>query len=78
MVAKVALRGAPAVAAGAESDGGSGDDGRAVVVTDSATSNGVTQFIEQTLGGRHVRYKKGYRYVAPPPPPSYPLHGRMI
>ena len=33
-----------------------------VIVTDSATSNGLSQFIEM-LGGRHVRYKKGYRYV---------------
>ena len=34
-----------------------------MVVTDSATSNGVTAFIEQRLGGRHLRYKKGYRFV---------------
>lgn len=33
------------------------------VVTDSSTSNGVSSFIEQNLGGKHIRYKKGYRYV---------------
>jgi phosphomannomutase len=48
LVSKVALRGA---APGS------------VIVTDSATSNGVHRFIEQTLGGKHLRYKKGYRFV---------------
>ena len=33
-----------------------------VIVTDSATSNGLSKFIE-SLGGTHVRYKKGYRFV---------------
>ena len=47
LVSKVALRGVV---------GG-------VIVTDSATSNGVSRFIEGTLGGRHLRYKKGYRFV---------------
>ena len=50
LVSKVALR-------GASDDGAVG-----VIVTDSATSNELSQFIE-SLGGRHVRYKKGYRYV---------------
>lgn len=47
MVSKVALRGLV---------GG-------VIVTDSATSNGLTRFIETSLGGKHLRYKKGYRFV---------------
>jgi phosphomannomutase len=46
LVSKVALR---SVASG-------------VIVTDSATSNGLSKFIE-SLGGTHVRYKKGYRFV---------------
>ena len=46
LVSKVALR---------SSAGG-------VIVTDSATSNGLSRFIE-SLGGTHVRYKKGYRFV---------------
>lgn len=32
------------------------------VVTDSVTSNGLRDFIE-SLGGRHVRYKRGYKNV---------------
>lgn len=56
LVSKIALRGAPSPREGTSSE-------RAVIVTDSATSEGVTKFIEETLGGRHVRYKKGYRYV---------------
>jgi phosphomannomutase len=35
----------------------------ATIVTDSATSNSITDYIENTLGGKHLRYKKGYRYV---------------
>lgn len=34
----------------------------ATIVTDSVTSDGLTAFIE-SLGGRHVRYKRGYRNV---------------
>jgi phosphomannomutase len=50
LVSKVALR-------------GSSDSGPVgVIVTDSATSNELSRFIE-SLGGKHVRYKKGYRYV---------------
>ena len=50
LVSKVALR-------------GSSDAGPVgVIVTDSATSNELSRFIE-SLGGKHVRYKKGYRYV---------------
>ena len=33
------------------------------VVTDSVTSDGLKIFIEQTLGGRHRRFKRGYRNV---------------
>jgi len=32
------------------------------VVTDSSTSNGLTKFIAE-MGGKLLRYKKGYRYV---------------
>ncbi|GAB4531242.1 MAG: phosphoglucomutase [Pleurocapsa sp.] len=33
------------------------------VVTDSITSEGLTQFIEQHLGGKHHRFKRGYKNV---------------
>lgn len=33
------------------------------VVTDSVTSTGLTDFINNTLGGVHYRYKRGYRNV---------------
>ncbi len=33
------------------------------VVTDSVTSSGLTQFIEEHLGGKHLRYKRGYKNV---------------
>ncbi|MEM8641834.1 MAG: phosphomannomutase/phosphoglucomutase [Cyanobacteria bacterium P01_G01_bin.54] len=33
------------------------------VVTDSITSAGLTPFIEQELGGRHHRFKRGYKNV---------------
>ncbi len=33
------------------------------IVTDSITSDGLTQFIEQTLGGKHHRFKRGYKNV---------------
>lgn len=33
------------------------------VVTDSITSDGLTQFIEQNLGGMHHRFKRGYKNV---------------
>lgn len=33
------------------------------IVTDSVTSDGLKIFIEQTLGGRHHRFKRGYRNV---------------
>lgn len=33
------------------------------VVTDSITSDGLTTFIEQELGGRHHRFKRGYKNV---------------
>ncbi len=33
------------------------------IVTDSVTSDGLTEFIENTLGGKHLAYKRGYRNV---------------
>ena len=33
------------------------------IVTDSVTSDGLTDFIENTLGGKHLSYKRGYRNV---------------
>lgn len=33
------------------------------VVTDSVTSDGLTTFIEKKLGGKHHRFKRGYRNV---------------
>lgn len=33
------------------------------VVTDSITSAGLKEFIENTLGGRHYRYRRGYKNV---------------
>lgn len=33
------------------------------IVTDSVTSTGLTDFINNTLGGVHYRYKRGYRNV---------------
>lgn len=35
----------------------------ATVVTDSVTSDGLTEFIEKKLGGRHHRFKRGYKNV---------------
>lgn len=33
------------------------------VVTDSITSSGLKEFIENTLGGQHYRYRRGYKNV---------------
>ncbi|KAL6565375.1 hypothetical protein OROGR_002326 [Orobanche gracilis] len=33
------------------------------VVTDSVTSDGLTRFVEKKLGGRHHRFKRGYKNV---------------
>lgn len=33
------------------------------VVTDSVTSDGLTSFIEKNLGGKHLRFKRGYKNV---------------
>ena len=33
------------------------------VVTDSVTSSGLTDYINNTLGGRHLRFKRGYKNV---------------
>ncbi len=33
------------------------------IVTDSITSNGLTKFIEEELGGKHHRFKRGYKNV---------------
>jgi len=35
----------------------------AVIVTDSVTSDGLTRFLEGTLGLRHFRYRRGYKNV---------------
>ena len=39
-----------------ENEGGS-------IVTDSVTSDGLREFIEDTLGGKHIRFKRGYKNV---------------
>jgi phosphomannomutase len=36
---------------------------KSTIVTDSITSDGLTQFIEQDLGGIHHRFKRGYKNV---------------
>lgn len=33
------------------------------IVTDSVTSDGLNKFIEKNLGGRHIRFKRGYKNV---------------
>lgn len=33
------------------------------IVTDSVTSDGLREFIENTLGGKHIRFKRGYKNV---------------
>ena len=33
------------------------------IVTDSITSDGLTQFIQEDLGGKHHRFKRGYKNV---------------
>jgi len=35
----------------------------ATVVTDSVTSDGLKDYIENTLGGKHYRYRRGYKNV---------------
>ena len=39
-----------------------GNDG-GTIVTDSITSAGLKEFIEKDLGGRHYRYRRGYKNV---------------
>lgn len=39
-----------------------GNDG-ATIVTDSITSDGLKEFIEKTLGGKHHRFQRGYKNV---------------
>ncbi len=39
-----------------------GTDG-GTIVTDSVTSSGLKDFIENTLGGKHYRYRRGYKNV---------------
>ena len=39
-----------------------GNDG-GTIVTDSVTSDGLKEFIEFSLGGKHYRYKRGYKNV---------------
>ena len=36
---------------------------KGLVVTDSITSSGLKDFIENTLGGKHLRFKRGYKNV---------------
>ena len=48
-----------AVAAGIALEGNEGG----TVVTDSITSSGLKEFIENTLGGQHYRYRRGYKNV---------------
>ncbi|MBE9222993.1 phosphomannomutase/phosphoglucomutase [Cyanobacterium stanieri LEGE 03274] len=36
---------------------------QSTIVTDSITSEGLTKFIEQNLGGKHHRFKRGYKNV---------------
>jgi phosphomannomutase len=36
---------------------------KSTIVTDSITSDGLTQFIERDLGGTHHRFKRGYKNV---------------
>ncbi len=36
---------------------------KSTIVTDSITSDGLTQFIEQNLQGKHHRFKRGYKNV---------------
>lgn len=35
----------------------------ATIVTDSVTSDGLKEYIEDTLGGQHYRYRRGYKNV---------------
>lgn len=39
------------------------DNPNATIVTDSVTSSGLKEFIENTLGGKHHRFKRGYKNV---------------
>lgn len=39
------------------------DNAGGTVVTDSITSDGLKEFIEKTLGGKHYRYRRGYKNV---------------
>lgn len=40
-----------------------GSEKGATVVTDSVTSDGLKTYIEKTLGGKHYRFKRGYKNV---------------
>lgn len=39
------------------------DNDGGTIVTDSITSSGLKHFIENTLGGKHYRYRRGYKNV---------------
>lgn len=39
------------------------DNPHATIVTDSVTSSGLKEFIERDLGGKHHRFKRGYKNV---------------
>lgn len=41
----------------------SGSKGGATIVTDSVTSDGLHEYIENTLGDKHYRYRRGYKNV---------------
>lgn len=41
----------------------SGDKGGVTVVTDSVTSDGLHEYLENTLGDTHYRYRRGYKNV---------------
>jgi phosphomannomutase len=59
LVSKIALKEYEQKCIGEEGS----DMKKGVVVTDSATSTGLTDYVQNVLNGDHVRYKKGYRYV---------------
>lgn len=56
---EIARNGIVALAAALISD----DHPNSTVVTDSITSNQLTDFLENTLGLKHLRFKRGYRNV---------------
>lgn len=41
----------------------SGEKGGATIVTDSVTSDGLREYLENTLNDTHYRYRRGYKNV---------------